>query len=256
MKKILLTVIVSTSFAFTSMLALAADVVKVGIAAEPYPPLSSKNANGTWEGFEIDLLGKVCAEANLQCEIKDIAWDGIIPALLSKKIDLIFTSMSVTEERAKKVLFTTPYYNSLPVVIGLPDQNWEMNKKALKRKIIGVQTATVSSNYIKLKTGKFAEIREYSTQDEVNSDLLAGRIDFMVADGIPAMAFFADNKGSLQFYGDVEYDAVLGEGIAAAVRHEDTALAAKLNVAIEKLIRGEDYAELSIKHLGTNVAPK
>lgn len=256
MKKILLLLTVSVSLAVTTVTTFAADTIKVGIAAEPYPPLSSKNANGTWEGFEIDLLDMVCAEANIQCEIKDIAWDGIIPALLSKKIDLIFTSMSVTEERAKKVLFTTPYYNSLPVVIGLSGQKWEMNKKALKRKIIGVQTATVSSNYIKLKVGKFADIREYNAQDEVNSDLLAGRIDFMIADGIPAMDFFANNKAGLQFYGDVEYDAVLGQGIAAAVRHEDTKLEAIISAAIEKLIVSEAYAELSIKHLGTNVAPK
>jgi polar amino acid transport system substrate-binding protein len=256
MKKILLALTVSASLALTAITSFAADVVKVGIAAEPYPPLSIKNADGTWEGFEIDLLDMGCTEANIECEIKEIAWDGIIPALLSKKIDVIFTSMSVTEERAKKVLFTKPYYNSLPVVIGLPDQTWAIDKDALKRKIIGVQTSTISGNYIKMKAGKFAEIREYSTQDEVNSDLLAGRIDFMLADGIPAMDFYNKNKDSLAFYGDVEYDPSLGQGVAAAVRLEDTDLEAALSEAIANIVVSDEYEALSVRHLGTNVAPK
>ena len=249
------------TFALVSLLvatssAYAAEAVKVGIAAEPYPPLSSKNADGTWEGFEIDLLDKVCAEAAIECEIKEIAWDGIIPALLSKKIDVIFTSMSVTEDRAKKVLFTKPYYNSLPVIIGLPDQKFALDKDSLKRKIIGVQTSTISGFYITEKAGKFAEIREYGTQDEVNSDLLAGRIDYMVADGIPAMDFYENNKDSLAYYGDVAYDPILGKGVAAAVRQEDTALEATFSTAIDTLTKSDSYKNLSMEYFGTNVAPK
>jgi len=251
MKKILLTL--SLIFAATTAYA---EVIKVGIAAEPYPPLSTKKANGTWEGFEVDLLDQVCAEAKLDCEIKEIAWDGIIPALLSKKIDVIFTSMSVTEERAKKVLFTKPYYNSLPAILGLPNQKFALDKASLKYKIIGVQTSTISALYIKAKAGKFAEIREYGTQDEVNADLLAGRIDYMIADGIPTMDFYKQNKASVSYYGDVAYDPSLGDGIAAAVRLEDTALESKLSAAIEKLIHSESYEQLSMAYFGTNVAPK
>jgi len=164
--------------------------------------------------------------------------------------------MSVTEERAKKVLFTKPYYNSLPAVVGLPKQKFALDKETLKHKIIGVQTSTISAAYLKAKVGAFAEVREYGTQDEVNADLLAGRVDFMVADGIPTMDFYKQHKSSVSYYGDVAYDPSLGDGIAAAVRLEDTALEGKLSAAIETVIHSESYEQLSMTYFGTNVAPK
>jgi ABC-type amino acid transport substrate-binding protein len=64
--------------------ALAAPL-KFSVSAEPYPPFASKSPAGVWEGFEVDLARAVCKAASLDCEIVETAWDGIIPALLSKK---------------------------------------------------------------------------------------------------------------------------------------------------------------------------
>jgi len=251
MKKALLAI----SMAFTAISAHAADTIKFGVAAEPYPPFATKSSDGTWQGFEIDLIADICKEAALDCEVKEVAWDGIIPSLQSKKIDVIFASMTVTDERAKKVLFTAPYYNTLPAVVGLDGQEFALNKDTLKRKIIGVQTSTIAAFYIKEKAGKFTNIRYYDTQDAVNSDLLAGRIDFMVADDIPATDFFNKNKEGLKYFGTVEYEEMLGKGVAAGVRLEDTELEGKLSTAIKKVVASEHYNELSIKYFGTNIAP-
>src|SRR4029079_11082158 len=92
--------------------------VKFGIAAEPYPPYSSKDASGKWVGWEIDLMDAVCAQMKEKCEIVETAWDGIIPALTSKQIDVIWSSMSITEERKKTIDFTTFYYKEQPALIG------------------------------------------------------------------------------------------------------------------------------------------
>jgi len=236
-------------------LSTQANTIKIGVAAEPYPPFSTKSANGTWTGFEIDLIHDVCDKAQLTCEIKDIAWDGLIPSLQSKKIDVIFTSMTVTEARAKKVLFTSPYYNTLPAIVGLEGQTFALTKSALKGKIIGVQNATIAAFYIKEKAGKFTSIRYYDTQDAVNADLLAGRIDFMIADDIPATAFYNKNKAGLTHYGAVTYEPSLGKGIAAAVRLSDTALASQLSQAIDTIVPSKAYEALSMKYFGTNIAP-
>jgi len=236
-------------------LSTQANTIKIGVAAEPYPPFSTKSANGTWTGFEIDLIHNVCDKAQLTCEIKDIAWDGLIPSLQSKKIDVIFTSMTVTEARAKKVLFTNPYYNTLPAIVGLDGQTFALTKAALKGKIIGVQNSTIAAFYIKEKAGKFTSIRYYDTQDAVNADLLAGRIDFMIADDIPATEFYNKNKAGLAYYGAVTYEPSLGKGIAAAVRLSDTALASQLSSAIDTIVPSKEYEALSMKYFGTNIAP-
>src|SRR5438046_491651 len=92
-------------FVAVSIIALclgAADTgadIKFGIAAEPYPPFTSKDASGKWIGWEIDLMDAVCKQLREKCEIVEVAWDGIIPALTSKQIDVIWSSMSITAER-------------------------------------------------------------------------------------------------------------------------------------------------------------
>lgn len=69
--------------------AASAETVKIGVAAEPYPPFASPTSSGgEWEGWEIEVIHAVCEAAKLDCEITPIAWDGIIPPSLNgKQID-------------------------------------------------------------------------------------------------------------------------------------------------------------------------
>src|SRR5690606_25994295 len=82
--------------------AAMADTIKVGIAAEPYPPFAMPDASGNWDGWEVQIAKAVCTAAELECEITPVGWDGIIPSLMGEQIDVIMASMSITEERAKK----------------------------------------------------------------------------------------------------------------------------------------------------------
>ncbi len=61
-----------------------ADLVFATDAA-PYPPFTSQNAAGEWEGWEYDLLQALCAEMNEKCTLIPIAWDGIIPHSSKRK---------------------------------------------------------------------------------------------------------------------------------------------------------------------------
>ena len=111
-------------FAVVSIVAILLGVgnacaeLKFGIAAEPYPPFESKSASGEWVGWEIDLMNAVCKQLKEKCEIVEVAWDGIIPALTSKQIDVIWSSMAITAERQKVIDFTDKYYRTPTVIIG------------------------------------------------------------------------------------------------------------------------------------------
>jgi len=72
----------------------------------PYEPFEYKDENGELTGFEVDLATAMCEEMKADCEFVIQAWDGMIPGLLARKFDLIMSSMSITEERAKRVLFS------------------------------------------------------------------------------------------------------------------------------------------------------
>ncbi|MGH6809680.1 MAG: transporter substrate-binding domain-containing protein, partial [Ensifer adhaerens] len=118
MKKTLKVLAVAAAIAVSGGLAASAEALKVGVAAEPYPPFTAPDASGNWEGWEVELMKAVCAEAKLECVLTPVAWDGIIPALTSKKIDLIMSSMSITDERLKTIDFSDKYYNTPTGVIG------------------------------------------------------------------------------------------------------------------------------------------
>ena len=226
------------------------------VAAEPYPPFTVKGGNGQWSGFEVDLIHKLCEGMKAECQIKEVAWDGIIPSLLAKKIDVIFSSMSVTDEREKQIAFSRAYYDSLLGVAGPKGSEVEISPAGLKGKLIGVQISTVSANYLKKYYENIADLKYYDTQESANADLIAGRIDYMMADDTAiAMMVKTPEASGLAHIASVPYDPIIGRGVGAGLRQEDTALKARLDKAIGELLVSKDYDDLSQHYFGLSVSP-
>jgi polar amino acid transport system substrate-binding protein len=235
----------------------AAQTVKVGIAAEAYPPFASPDASGKWVGWEVDLIGAVCAAAAMDCEIVPVAWDGIIPSLTSGQIDAIMASMSITEERMQTIDFSNKYYNTPTVIVGPKGMAMTPDAAGLAGKIIGVQVATVHEAYVqKHFAGTAAEIKIYQTQDEANQDLVAGRIDATQADSIALDAFLASAEGAAccESKGAVADDpAVLGLGVGVGLRKGEDALKAKFNEGIAKVIADGTYDKISAPYFASSI---
>src|SRR5687768_1102273 len=221
--------------------------IKFGVAAEPYPPFSSKDASGKWVGWEIELMDAVCKQMNEKCELVEVAWDGIIPALTSKQIDVIWSSMSITEERKKTIDFTNMYYNTPTVIIGAKDGDKDISPEQLKGKTLCAQVSTIHEKYLR-KYFPESEIKTYQTQDEANNDLAAGRLDYVQADGSALDAFLKTEQGQAccELKGQVPDDPViLGEGAGGGVRKEDTELKEKLNKALSELAKSGELARIT-----------
>lgn len=224
--------------------------IKFGVAAEPYPPFSSKDASGKWVGWEIELMDAVCKQMNEKCELVEVAWDGIIPALTSKQIDVIWSSMSITEERKKTIDFTSMYYNTPTVIIGAKDGDKDITPAHLKGKTLGAQVSTIHEKYLR-KYFPESEIKTYQTQDEANNDLAAGRLDYVQADGSALDAFLKTEQGQAccELKAQVPDDpAILGEGVGGGVRKEDTALKDKLNQALSELAKNGELQKITEKY--------
>ncbi len=249
---------IAALFAATSFVASAqAEAVKVGIAAEPYPPFASPDASGNWVGWEVEIIGAVCAEAKLECVVTPVAWDGIIPALTAKKIDAIMASMSITEERMKTIDFSKKYYNTPTGIIGAKGAAFDATPEGLKGKILGVQVSTVHADYAKKYFGPVAaEIKEYQTQDEANQDLAAGRIDATQADSIALGDFLKSDAGKAccESKGNVADDAaILGAGVGVGLRQGETELKDKFNAAIDAVRASGKYDEISKKYFDFDI---
>jgi polar amino acid transport system substrate-binding protein len=257
LKTIAKTIALSLAVGIAATGAASAEPVKVGFAAEPYPPFTSPDASGNWEGWEVEFQKAVCAEAKLDCVITPVAWDGIIPALTSKKIDMIVGSMSITEERLKTIDFSDKYYNTPTGIIGPKGEAFDATPEGLKGKTIGVQVSTVHQDYANKYFGENGStVKEYQTQDEANNDLAAGRIDAVQADAIALDAFLKSDQGQdcCEMKGNVKDDpAILGAGVGIGLRKGEDELKAKLNAAIKAIRENGTYDTFSKKYFDFNI---
>jgi len=249
------------ALALTAGAARADDaVLKFGADSSPYPPFASQGADGKWSGFEVDLMNAVCAAESLKCEMVGTAFDGIIPALQAKKIDVIWASMSITPERKKQVSFTSKYYNTPAEIVAQKTTDLKLSKadpSALKGKVIGVQASTIHANYVQKHFGDMVTLKTYDSQDNANADLVAGRVDAVMADSIVLNDFLSSPQGK-----DVEVKmtipadddrAVMGDGVGGAVRNEDAALLAKLDDGIAKIRADGTYDKIAKQYFKFDV---
>ena len=108
MKKFILSLLALSVLCLTTV----ANAKSIRIGTEgAYPPWNNKNSAGELEGAEIDFGNEACKRMGVECEWVTQDWDGIIPALLNGKYDIIIAGMSITEERKEKVNFTNGYMN-------------------------------------------------------------------------------------------------------------------------------------------------
>jgi len=239
--------------------ARAEGTIKFGVAAEPYPPFSSKDASGKWVGFEIDLMDAICAEMKAKCELVETAWDGIVPALTSGKIDVIWSSMSITPDRKKVIDFTEKYYSTPAYIIGPKSEKIKvdpLHPESVKGKVIGAQTATFHLQFVEKYFGKYAEIKSYDTQDNADADLAAGRLDLVMADSIALLDFLKGDQGKdFEVKDEIPstFDPLMGEGVGGGVRKDDTALKAKLDKAIDAVRADGTYDKIAKKYFDFNI---
>lgn len=234
--------------------AAAADPVKIGIAAEPYPPFASLDSSGNWVGWEIDVINAVCEAAALDCVITPVAWDGIIPSLTGQQIDAIMASMSITEERLKTIDFSDPYYNTPAVIVADKSMDIDASPESLAGKIIGIQASTIHQAYAQAYF-KDAELKVYQTQDDANQDLFAGRIDATQADSIAMAEFVGSASGSCcEIKGSVADDpAILGRGVGAGVRKGDEELLETLNKGIAAILADGTHEKITANYFATSI---
>ncbi len=248
--------IIAASVAAATLFAGAATAqqVKIGIAAEPYPPFASLDSSGNWVGWEIDVINAVCAAAELDCVITPVAWDGIIPSLTGQQIDAIMASMSITEDRLKSIDFSDPYYNTPAVIVADKSMAIEATPESLAGKIVGIQASTIHQAYAQAYF-KDAELRVYQTQDEANQDLFSGRIDATQADSIAMADFVGSDSGSCcEIKGAVMDDpAILGRGVGAGVRKGEAELLEALNKGIAAILADGTHDKITSGYFTTSI---
>jgi polar amino acid transport system substrate-binding protein len=229
----------------TASFVLAAEKIVNGIDAN-FPPFAFIDKTGKPAGFDVEALDWIAKEMGFEVEHTPIDWDGIITSLLTKKIDIIASGMSITAERAEKVNFSIPYWKIEQVMVVKKDSGLKLDDILKGKKAIGVQQGTSEAKWLKAeaeKQGWNFDLRYYSSAPLAVEDVLNGRIAAAAMDDAPARD--AVSKKPVKILGTFGMDS---EEFGYALRKEDTALLAKINEGLKKLMASPHWAELSKKY--------
>lgn len=237
----------------------SAEMQKVRIGTEgAYPPFNYIDNDGKLAGFDVDIAKALCEAANFECEFVVQDWDGIIPGLLAKKYDAIVASMSITDERKEVVDFTDKYYNTPAKFVAHKGSDFEISPEGLAGKAIGVQRATIHENFLRDNFPE-ADIKVYATQDEANADLVAGRLDLVLADSVALSEGFlkTDMGKDFEFVGPGYDDPKwFGEGVGIAIRKGEDDLREAFNKAIKQIRSDGTYEKIQSKYFDFDVYGK
>ncbi len=246
-----------------SQAGFAKDWDKVRFATEgAYPPFNMVGTDGSVQGFDVDLANALCEEMKAECTWVKQEWDGMIPALMSRKFDAISASMSITAERKKKVDFTDKYYTTPLALVAKKGAALTPDIESLKGRRIGVQRGTVADNFAtRFWADNGVELVRYAKQEEAYLDLASGRIDASWVDALEADGGFlvkpagADYAfaGSMIYGRNAEERAVIGEGVGIAVRKQDKALKDKLNKALAAVRGNGTYDRIRAKYFAYDI---
>lgn len=199
-------------------------------------------------GVDVDIANEIAKDLGKELLVEHIDFDGIVPSIKSGKADFGAAGMTITEERQEDVDFSIGYVESIQNIIYKNDAVFtEMEE--LEGKKIGVQLGTTGdlkmSDAIDLEDGELygtgAVVNRYASVIEAAQDLLAGRLDVVVGDQLPAEQIVNNNSelGTVEF-GDIS------ESYGIAVQKGNKELLDAINATLTRLLEEgkiEEYIE-------------
>lgn len=202
----------------------------VGTSAD-YPPFEFHDISSGKDviaGFDIDLAKAIAKELGVELEIKDMSFDTIISAVLTKKVDMGIAGFTITEERKKSVNFSIPYIQGGQQIITYKGSGIT-GKDDLKGKTVGVQLGTTGEEIAKKIEG--AKLKQFDKVDTAVLDLLNKKVDAVIVDFAVAKAYASQNSDKLELVGNLLDDAAK----AVVLRKEDEKLLEVVNKVITDL---------------------
>ena len=215
--------------------------IYVGTDAAEFQPFEYIE-NGEVVGFDIDLMKEIGKVLGRDVVVKNITFDGLLPALQTGKLDVVIAGMTVTEERKKHVNFSEPYYTSKQYIIVHKENKEIKNFKTLLGHKIGVVLGC-TGDVIATELGNKIDLKRYTTTSENIIALKAGKIDAVILDSEPAKNFVKKNL-ELKLIDD----NMAEEDYAIAVKKKDTELLKDINKALKVLKENGTYDALMKKY--------
>ncbi|MFJ5790501.1 transporter substrate-binding domain-containing protein [Lysinibacillus sp. NPDC093197] len=208
-------------------------------------PLNYKE-NEKLVGFDVEIGNEIAKRIGLEPNPVTNPWETILQGLRGEKYDAIIGSMTATEERAKQVDFSDPYYISGATVF-ISSKNKEIKSlDDLKGKTIGVMQASTYVEDAKKYTDK---IKEFPSEIYALQDLPPGRLDAVITDKIVGISAMKESGLEIQTVGE----EIKREEIAVAIKKDNQVLLEAINKAIADMVADGTYKDISTKWFGKDL---
>lgn len=206
-----------------------------------WPPMEYIDENGQIVGFDIDLFNEIAERAGFSVRYQNTAWDGIFAGIGTGAYDVIVSSVTLLEERKKRMLFSYPYMTAAQYLVVRTETSGVTGIGDLRGREVGAEIGTTGSRFVREQPG--VTVRTYDDLGLGVEDLLNGRIAGIVADTAIVEYFVLRNprvQGQLKVVGD----PYAIEDYAFPVRKDLPELRDTINDALLEILRDGTWWEL------------
>jgi polar amino acid transport system substrate-binding protein len=213
-----------------------------------YPPFEMTNENAEPDGFSVKLAEALGEELGRTVKIEPMAWSGLLPSLTTGKIDIILSSMTITEERAESVNFSDPYAKSqLSLLISNESTIQSFNDLKVDGKVLAVKKGT-TGHIFATEHLPANNIIVFERAEECVLEVTQGRVDAFIYDALTiyqnSQQYAESTRASFEIFQDsFEYWGI-------AINKNDTNLLTDVNSALEKLQSSGKVNEIADTYLG------
>lgn len=213
---------------------VAAQETYVVASDIPWAPFEMVTANGQFFGFDLDVMRCIAIVEGFNIDIKNIAFDSIIPTVESGKADIGASGFTITAERAKSIDFSQPYYLSNQAVVirkgsGLNIVSALAGKGPTKS--VGAQNGTTGFGWAE-ENAIGVTVKGYEFYPTAILDLVNGRIDAVIQDEPASQSSLAAYPDKLEIAGIINTNEYFGFLVA---KGDPSGLLPKINDGLAKL---------------------
>jgi len=209
-----------------------------------FVPFSFKQGS-RYTGFDVEIWDAIAQQANLRYKLQPMDFNGILPGLQTRNIDVAIAGITIREDRQKVVDFSDPYYESGLAILVRNNESGMNNVQSLADKTIGVKIGTATVDYLRDNVPN-AKLKLFPNIDNAFLDLATGRVDAVVHD-TPNVQYYANTAGK----GRVHVSGSLRSGDFYGIAFpKGSELTAQVNQALAALKANGQYRALYTKWFG------
>ena len=211
-----------------------------------YPPFETKDDQGNPSGVSVDLAKALGEYLNRPVRIENTNWDGLIPSLQTGKVDVVISSMTVTDERSEVVDFSVPYAHSyLALLLNKDSDVKSIDDLNQSGKIVDVRKGTTGYVYAQ-KNLTNATVNALSSENACVTEVLQGKADAFIYD---QLTIYRQNKANSETTKAILIPFQDSENWAAAVKKDNTELLTGINEFIKQFKAEGGFDTITEKYL-------